>query len=150
MKYALTLGLLLTLFGVGSAADPVPDTPAKDGKDKLQGEWAVTSMELRGKELSAEERKQWKLVVKDNEWQQTFKGDGLKMTFKVDSSKSPKEIDFQYTTPEGKEWTLQGIYKLDGNTLTVCKRTEDGEDRPKEFKAGDTTLLVVFERAGKK
>ena len=46
--------------------------------------------------------------------------------------------------------TLRGINKLDGDTLTLCKRNEDGEDRPKEFKAGDTTLLAVFKRAGKK
>jgi uncharacterized protein (TIGR03067 family) len=138
---------LLIASGLGAKDD------TKDDKDKLQGEWTVASMELRGKLMSEEQRKDWRLVVKGDEWLQSSKSDNrqmLKMTFTVDPAKTPREIDFKWTEPGGKEWTLKGIYKLDGDTLTVCKRNEDNEDRPTEFKAGDSTLLAVFKRVAKK
>jgi uncharacterized protein (TIGR03067 family) len=125
----------------------------KDDMDKLQGEWTVASMDLGGKAMGEEQRKDWRLVVTGDEWLQKSNRDNLKtlkMTFQVDPAKNPKEIDFKWTEPGGKEWTLKGIYQLDGDTLTVCKRNQDNEDRPKEFQAGATTLLAVYKRAEKK
>lgn len=143
----LPVAFLLAAGGLGANDDQ------KDDQDKLQGEWAVTSMELRGKVMGEEQRKDWRLVVKGDEWLQSSKADGsksLKMTFTVDPAKRPKEIDFRVTNPEGQQETLKGIYKFDGDTLTVCKRNVDNADRPTEFKAGDSTLLAVFQQAGKK
>jgi uncharacterized protein (TIGR03067 family) len=144
--------VVVAAFLIVSGALGAEDSKKNDA-DKVQGEWTVASMELRGKVIEEEQRKDWQLIVKDDEWLQRSKKDNntnLKMTFKVDPAKNPKEIDFRFTNPEGKEETLKGIYKLDGNTLTVCKRTVDNEDRPKEFKAGNSTLLAVYKRAAKK
>ena len=75
----LLAAFLLIASGLGAKDDK------KDDKDKLQGEWTVASMELRGKIMSEEQRKDWRLVVKGDEWLQTSKSDNrqeLKMTFK--------------------------------------------------------------------
>src|SRR5476649_497681 len=96
--------LLAAFLLIASGLDANDDK--KDDKDKLQGDWTVASMELRGKVMSEEQRKDWRLVVKGDEWLQTSKSDKrmeLKMTFKVDPAKTPKEIDFKWTEPGGKE-----------------------------------------------
>ena len=73
--------------------------------------------------------------------------------FKIDPAKSPKQLDLQ-REKDGKVKTLyQGIYKIEGDTLTFCRSalpvgTSLGE-RPTEFKAGAGVVLLQFKRSGK-
>src|SRR5206468_2274799 len=67
------------------------------------------------------------LTIKGNQWMVTVAGRGGKnggrratsaMTFKIDTSKSPKWLDL-VSPPNGKESRSLGIYKLEGDTLTL-------------------------------
>src|SRR5205823_14159716 len=62
--------------------------------------------------------------------------------------KSPKELDWTVLDGPDKGEGRQGVYKLDGDTLTICVAEPggDGADRPKEFKAGKGLALLVLER----
>ncbi|QEH32018.1 ECF RNA polymerase sigma factor SigE [Aquisphaera giovannonii] len=64
----------------------------------------------------------------------------------LDPTAAPGKIDF---LPEGEGATLMpGIYKLDGDTLTVCFRPTPGE-RPGGFApASGPSILDVYRRAG--
>src|SRR4051812_36128806 len=96
-RYCMFLAIALLVGGSSSAEDG-----KKVDKDRLDGEWTLASMELRGKVMGEEQRKDWKLVVKDNGWLQSSKSDPgkeMKMTFKTDPSKSPKQIDFKWEGP---------------------------------------------------
>ncbi|MCE9565164.1 MAG: TIGR03067 domain-containing protein [Planctomycetes bacterium] len=65
-------------------------------------------------------------------------------TFKIDSTKTPAEITL--TTKKGeKDETVQGIFKVEGDTLTICAAESDKPaDRPKEFKtAKDSKTLIL-------
>jgi uncharacterized protein (TIGR03067 family) len=57
---------------------------------------------------------------------------------------SPAEFDYVFNAAEGGN--IKGIYKVDGDTLTICYQTGKGE-RPKEFKAvRNVIILFVYQR----
>src|SRR5205823_1272074 len=66
-------------------------------------------------------------------------------TFKLDPGKTPRAIDTTYVEKEGgKKGKAVGIYKLEGNRLTICWR-HGGRERPTEFatRAGSESRLIV-------
>ncbi|HJZ59925.1 MAG TPA: TIGR03067 domain-containing protein [Gemmataceae bacterium] len=118
----------------------------KDDKDRLQGEWVVVSAEVSGKE--AEGIKGKKLVVKGDEWTPPTVG-ALQFKFKLDAAKNPKHLDLMAELG-GKEQTWPGIYKIEGDTFTLCRTHGPGGERPTEFKGGPGVFLMVCKRAEKK
>jgi hypothetical protein len=77
----------------------------------------------------------------------TESGDFPVFTFKLDPGKTPKGIDLA----EGSRQALFGIYRLDGDDLTICcSITGDKGDRPSTFagywKAGTYSMLLVLRR----
>jgi uncharacterized protein (TIGR03067 family) len=127
--------------------------PAQDAKkdlEKMQGEWTIVSVEQGGKKKAPDEEfKKLKLTITGEEWKvRSGDEEKIKMTFKIDPSKDPKTIDL--TIKSGGK-VSRGIYKLEGDTLTVCRTFADAE-RPKEFKtpAGEQAAagqLIVWKRA---
>ena len=133
--------------GLLVAADDKKDDKAKDSK-KLEGTWAVVSMEHGGQKAPDEEAKgitvtftaEGKVTVKmpDKE---------TKGTYKLDAGKKVKEI----TLEAESEKILYGIYKLDGDNLTICAIDTSADERPTEFatKEGSKAQLVVLKREKK-
>jgi uncharacterized protein (TIGR03067 family) len=130
------------------AAQP-PQAVGKTELEKFQGEWTMLSMEIRGKQVSDKIAKESKLTVKGDQMALVFNNKASKATIKLDPSKDPKTIDVVFVGPAGQENPNPGIYKLEGDTLTIC-RVADGKARPKEFStAGGIGFLTVWKRAGK-
>jgi uncharacterized protein (TIGR03067 family) len=133
-------------------------TQNEDGKkdrERIQGEWAVVSWEWKGFSMDKEKAKQSNMVIKDDAWQPTVDGKkAIKLTVKLDPSKTPKEIDLTLTEKFGSvappDFTMKGIYKIEGDTLTVCRTMKPDVERPNEFKVGDNCVLIVLKRAEKK
>jgi clostripain len=123
---------------------------AKEEMDKLQGEWTMTAMEQRGQKATV---RPTKLTITGNQWTVTSsagQGSTRQWTFKVDPSKEPKTIDL--TTKVGKsEHVALGIYKLEGDTLTLCRAMATGDvERPREFKSNEEEgMLIVWKRVAK-
>jgi RNA polymerase sigma factor (sigma-70 family) len=123
----------------------------KTDLDRLQGVWKLDHAEINGGTArNLEALKKVRLVIKGDKIT-LGKDEGHDETgsIKVDSTKQPKEIDLILTGPAGNPLTNPGIYKLDGDKLTICyaPHLDNGQDRPTEFDTKDGGRLWVLVRS---
>ena len=123
--------------------------PAADTQKQLQGTWTATQAERDG--TAAHDVVGHQLSLTGNRFQiQSEDGKPLYAgTVRVDPSAQPAAIDFAHTEGalKGKAW--QGIYALDGDTLTVCDNAPNlAQGRPAAFEAprGSGYVLIRFKR----
>jgi uncharacterized protein (TIGR03067 family) len=132
----------------GGAARKVKKDDGKKDALKLQGAWTLESQEVGGKAADADAIKGMTLVIKDDKWLLSFgpgKPTNVAVIF-IDPTKDPKLVEIR--GPRGALlWS--GLYKLDGDSLTICRPLRLGGARPKELKSSDTDMLWVWKRAGK-
>lgn len=117
-----------------------------DDKKPLEGKWTVESITrdgkaddgLKGATRVHEGDKYTITPAKDS------KGTATEGTFTVDPVK--KTIDMKPSSGNFKGKTLLGVYKLDGDTLTIA--FAEG-DRPKGFesKEGSKVVVAVMKKA---
>jgi uncharacterized protein (TIGR03067 family) len=124
--------------------------PAEDAQKKLQGTWTATQAARDGK--AADDVVGHRLSLTGNRFQiQSEDGKPLYAgTVRVDPSATPAAIDFEHTDGALKGQAWQGIYALDGDTLTVCDNAPNlDKGRPAAFEAtrGSGYVLITFTRA---
>jgi uncharacterized protein (TIGR03067 family) len=136
LTLACMAGLLL--------AAPAPDKkdPTKEDQEKIQGTWKVEAGEIGG--VKNPDRLLKIQLVFSGEKIVSKSGDDEKEkgTFQLDATPKFKTIDVRTD-----DQLVHGIYKLDGDTLTICL-DESGEARPAEFasKEGSKVALVILKR----
>jgi uncharacterized protein (TIGR03067 family) len=142
MTPAVLFGLVLTV------AAPDKDA-AKKESPSIVGEWDGEKSVRGGMERP----------IPDGGVKVTFTTDGKMLfkegnkdqetgSYKLDATKSPGEIDI---TPPKEDGTLIGIFKIDGDTLTICLADKGSSDRPTKFEslAGTNVMLVTLKRVKK-
>jgi uncharacterized protein (TIGR03067 family) len=117
----------------------------------LQGRWVAEKNVDRGKEAEKDEETTLVIDEKCVSWTYVKKmGNASKestitFTYKLDSSKKPAEIDLTATEGSLEGKVFPSIYKLNGDTLEIC-RSQPDQKRPTEFtskKETDHVLLVL-------
>ena len=75
-------------------------------------------------------------------------------TYTVDPKADPAHMDMIPPADDGDRVVLKGIWKVEGDTLTMCfgRRVKDANERPTKFESpeGGNVVLMTFKRAAKK
>ena len=145
--HQVTWAMCWLILGIGLV--PAFAQQAEDARKALEGTWTATQAERDGK--SAGDVVGHRLSFTGSRFQiQSKDGETLYAgTFRVDPAPKPAAIDFEHTEGvlKGKAWT--GIYRLDGDTLTVCDSVPNlDKPRPAAFEAkgGAGYVLITFKR----
>jgi uncharacterized protein (TIGR03067 family) len=142
MRSLLSLGLAFGVLGLAAA---------QDQKNPLEGKWVIESLVRDGKDESGSYKGGTRANTGDKYTVSPPAGSpqsAASGTFGVDASKTPATIDMKPGSGRYQGKTLPGIYKLDGDTLTIAF-AEPGKDRPTAFesKPGSGVVLVVHKKA---
>ena len=143
---SLVLGVAI-LVGAPGLKDPPKKDPA------IVGEWIVESMVVGGNgPVIAPNGKMWYQITSDGKWvprRPDGANTGGERHYSVDPKADPPAIDIDIP-PKADGAQLRpslGIWKVVGDTLTICF-ANSGDERPKAFEAtGPRTVVMVLKRA---
>jgi uncharacterized protein (TIGR03067 family) len=148
--------ILLSFLAVMLAASDQPaDEASKKDVERMQGDWALTSLIREGERFPDDDAQALFRTIKGNEYTlYRFNKVIGRGTWVLDATKTPKTIDFQPVAPAGQTGgTLKpslAIYEFEDEKLKICVALP-GRDRPTEFisKPGSGLNVGVWEREKK-
>jgi len=137
---AVTIGFVLLTGAMAVGQDG--DAAIKKDTELLKGKWKFESVKsAQGeKEDFAEATLEF---FTDGKVQFTKGTEQKKATYKINPAGKPKEIDLK---PVDKDDAMQGIYRIEKETLTICICEGQNVARPTEFEAKDKNVLVTLKR----
>jgi uncharacterized protein (TIGR03067 family) len=113
---------------------------------KIEGTWTATGGIKNGKKLPPEHFKEVTsvLVYRDGKYNEVVMGEDTEAgTYKIDATKNPPTIDFSVTAGKQKGKTQVGLFKIDGDILTLALGKYGTADRPKNLDGTDSYVLIL-------
>jgi uncharacterized protein (TIGR03067 family) len=123
------------------AADPKED--AKKDQEKMQGTWKVEKLMRDGMEAPADIREKMTVTITGNKMSIKIGEGAEESEFTLDPSTKPAHFDFKLISMKEDTKTRYGLYKFDGESLTLCW-TRGGGERPKDFESKPGSLSALF------
>ena len=133
------LGCLLAL---SAGADPLDKAALKELK-ALEGDWVVVRLEAGGKKHKPGADEKWELTFQGTKWSSSATGEQEEVVA-LNTSSSPRLIDLKSTRRGRGAIVREGIYKLDGDTLTIALYQGTEKKRPTSFDTPTEAGTVVF------
>jgi uncharacterized protein (TIGR03067 family) len=132
------------------AAPALKEAPKKE--TGIVGEWIPESMTMAGKAAKAPTAGLRYEFTNDGKWIIRREGKDTPSTpreFKVDTKADPHTIDVGSPAKGGVGPSMLGIYKVEGDSLTIC--FAPGGERPTSFAPEENArfMVMVLKRAKK-
>jgi uncharacterized protein (TIGR03067 family) len=142
------LRVFTVLAGACLVAVSLADEKQSASKQPLEGDWQLQSVEINTQALPEDKLQSGRLVVRGERYSLTLDQSRVEMTLKLLAGTRPSAMDLTVAEGEDKGKTFHAIYKLEGNTLTVCRSIHPDQPRPSEFGTKPDTglMLVVWKR----
>lgn len=134
----MKLGILALSLLCVTAGQPAQDDVKKEF-DKLQGNWAVTSM--NGQEVPAEAGVF--LTFQGDKYEQWVSGNVEERgSIRIDTKTKPFSIDLVITEGNDAGKTQPGVYELNGDTLSVGLTMAGNTARPATVAQGELQAVL--------
>jgi uncharacterized protein (TIGR03067 family) len=136
--------LLLAAAGIMAA-----DEPKKDDAETLKGNWTAVSLKQGKESLPEDVVKSFKFALDGKNYTNTI---GTEVDeeggYSIDASKMPKTIDFDIKKGPDAGKKQLGLYKIDGDKLTIVVSAAGSAERPKSLdgEGADDVTVAVLER----
>ena len=145
MPPSVLVGLALAVAAPGPKAGPKKDPPS------VVGTWVAESVVVGGQAGPIPEGGSTFTLMADGKMivREGTKAKPEEETYTLDPKKDPPHIDV-VPGDGGRMVILRGIYKVDGDTLTLCLGVgREAADRPATFEspAGSMVMLLTLKRA---
>ena len=131
---------------------PVPKEAPKKERPTIVGPWASEKVTVGGKDQQtvAPDNIQFEFADYGTVVVRMGRDQPQSPAYKVNPKADPPEIDLTPAAGVKRPPSL-GIYKLAGDTLTICFDQEPGAARPKSFEspAGSAVLVLTLKRVKK-
>jgi len=139
----LVLGSALTVGGRSPGQDPATKESAK-----LEGAWAIVSVEIEGNPLAMDKLKESRLTVHGKQYSFKLGDTHLEFTYRLNANRSPNAIDLIVATGPEKGKIYHGICKLEKDRYEICRTTLPGKARPTAFvtRPNSGLMIVVWHR----
>jgi uncharacterized protein (TIGR03067 family) len=141
--------VLLPAAALAPAAPALKDRPPKE--PPIIGEWFRVGHTEAGKPVPTDRENHRQVFRADGAWEYSYGGGQPNggMRFVTDPKQSPPTVDIQINAAGMAHY--RGIYKVEGETLTLCLVTGDRE-RPRAFESSPDrpTTIWVFTRVKSK
>jgi uncharacterized protein (TIGR03067 family) len=149
MQPKIAVFLIACLFPSG---DDAKDKAVKADLDKLQGTYKMVSLEVDGKAVPEDKLKSGRLTIKGDKYVVKVDEQTYETQMILDPEQKPKAIDMKFLDGANKDKTALGIYKIDGDTFTMCRRLNPGQARPQDFGTWPDTsaFMVVWKKQQEK
>ena len=144
MSAAKTTLIVVTLATI--AAD---EPKKKDDTRAIQGNWSLVSMSMGGQPSPEAFVKNFRCKFEEKTYNNTLFGQVIEEGgYTLDPSRTPKTVDFDIKTGNDRGKKQLGIYKLEGDKLTLVLTQAGSTTRPDSFKIepGAPVLEVVLQR----
>ena len=136
-RYKLRTLLIVLALGPPCSAD---DAEVRE-LEKLQGEWVLHASEYNGKDNMP--ARTVTISIKNSEYAFDSDGQPLTVRFKLNVISEPKHFDSYWKSTR----IHRGIYKLEGDTLTICHVYNGSGNHPSGFATTDQgNLLTVWKK----
>ena len=126
------------------------DDPKNKDADSPKGKWTAVSISMGGMAVPDEVVKGFKFNLDDKTYTNIIKEEVVEEgEYKIDATMSPKTIDFDIKKGRDDGKKQLGIYKIDGEKLTIVAAVAGSDERPKSFnvESGSQLLELVLEKA---